>query len=120
MDSGREAFPDDIVALKAALVIEAARAVHAEAELAVARAKASDDAGKKPGAQIKTTLEALVRVREFSIVYTANSLRFTGVKNRAGLTCRYPCCVVVPTTTIGVISNAYDLLRATPSEGPGT
>jgi len=43
MDSGREAFPDDIVALKAALVIEAARAVHAEAELAVARAKASDD-----------------------------------------------------------------------------
>jgi transposase len=43
MDSGREAFPNDIVALKAALVIEAARAVHAEAELAVARAKASDD-----------------------------------------------------------------------------
>src|SRR3979490_416743 len=50
MDSGREAFPDNIEALKAALVaarsksiVEAARAVHAEAELAVARAKASDD-----------------------------------------------------------------------------
>src|SRR3979490_2955121 len=50
MDSGREAFPDDIEALKAALVaargkhiVEAARAVHAEADLAVARAKASDD-----------------------------------------------------------------------------
>src|SRR5712691_8854124 len=50
MDSGREAFPDDIEALKAALVtarsvgiVEAARAAHAEAELAVARAKASDD-----------------------------------------------------------------------------
>jgi len=50
MDSGPEAFPDDIEALKAALVIargrgiaEAARAAHAEAELAVARAKASDD-----------------------------------------------------------------------------
>src|SRR5476649_2940919 len=50
MDSGREAFPIDIEALKAALVaarrksiVEAARAVHAEAELAVARAKASDD-----------------------------------------------------------------------------
>ena len=50
MDSGREAFPNDIEALKAALVaarrksiVEAARAVHAEAELAVARAKASDD-----------------------------------------------------------------------------
>jgi transposase len=50
MDSGREAFPNDIEALKVALVaardariVEAARALHAEAELAVARAKASDD-----------------------------------------------------------------------------
>ena len=50
MDSGREAFPNDIAALKAALVaardrhiVEAARAAYAEAELAVARAKASDD-----------------------------------------------------------------------------
>jgi transposase len=50
MDSGREAFPNDIEELKAALVaardariVEAARAACAEAELAVARAKASDD-----------------------------------------------------------------------------
>src|SRR5665213_1131719 len=46
MDSSREAFPNDIAALKAALdrhIIEAARAAHAEAELAVAKAKASDD-----------------------------------------------------------------------------
>src|SRR5262245_13125364 len=50
MDSGLDAVPDDIEALKAALVAaheqhrcEAARAAHAEAELAVARAKASDD-----------------------------------------------------------------------------
>jgi len=50
MDSGREAFPNDIEELKAALVaardariVEAARAAYAEAELAVARAKASDD-----------------------------------------------------------------------------
>ena len=50
MDSGRKAFPNDIEALKAALaaarderIIEAARAAYAEAELAVARAKASDD-----------------------------------------------------------------------------
>ena len=43
MDSGGEAFPNHIAALKAALVAEAARAAHAEAELAVARAKASDD-----------------------------------------------------------------------------
>ena len=50
MDSGGEAFPNHIGALKAALaaardrhIIEAARATHAEAELAVARAKASDD-----------------------------------------------------------------------------
>src|ERR1022692_2364729 len=43
MDSGREAIPNDIETLKAALVAEAARAAHAEAELAVARAKAADD-----------------------------------------------------------------------------
>src|SRR5271157_1131982 len=50
MDSGREAFPNGIEALKAALIaarderiVEAARAAYAEAELAVARAKASDD-----------------------------------------------------------------------------
>src|SRR5664279_2771821 len=50
MDSGLEVLPDDIEALKAALVAargegiaEAARAAHAEAELAVARAQASDD-----------------------------------------------------------------------------
>ena len=34
---------DDIDTLKAALILEAARAAHAKAELAVARAKASDD-----------------------------------------------------------------------------
>src|SRR5579863_10058210 len=50
MDSGLDSLPNDIEALKTALVAargeriaEAARAVHAEAELAVARAKASDD-----------------------------------------------------------------------------
>src|SRR5260370_12409825 len=50
MDSGREAFPNDIEALKTALVaardkglVEAARATHAAGDLAVARAKASDD-----------------------------------------------------------------------------
>jgi hypothetical protein len=50
MDTRLGAIPDDIAALKAALVAErderiaeAARAVAAEAELAVARAKAADD-----------------------------------------------------------------------------
>jgi transposase len=43
MDSGPGALPDDIEALKAALVAESARAAHAEAELAVARARTSDD-----------------------------------------------------------------------------
>ena len=50
MDSGGEAFPNDIAGLKAELaaardrhIVEAARAAYAEAELAVARAKASDD-----------------------------------------------------------------------------
>src|SRR6202171_2259259 len=42
MDS-RGDFPDDINALKAALIAESARATRVEAELAVARAKASDD-----------------------------------------------------------------------------
>ena len=50
MDSRRGAVPNDIAALKAALaaerderIAEAARAAHAEAELAVAKAKAADD-----------------------------------------------------------------------------
>ena len=43
MDSSPGASPDDIEALKAALIAGMARAVHAEAELAVARAQASDD-----------------------------------------------------------------------------
>src|ERR1700730_4659254 len=50
MDSGFDSLPDDIEGLKAALIAErgeriteAARAAHAEAELAVARAKAADD-----------------------------------------------------------------------------
>jgi len=43
MDSRLGALPDDVETLKAALVAEAARAAHAEAELAVARAKAADD-----------------------------------------------------------------------------
>ena len=50
MDFGLDSLPDDIAALKAALVVErgeriaeATRAAHAEAELAVAKAKASDD-----------------------------------------------------------------------------
>ena len=43
MDFRLRAVPDDIESLKAALVAEAARAAHAEAELAVAKAKAADD-----------------------------------------------------------------------------
>src|SRR5450631_348673 len=68
MDSGREATPDDIEALKAALVAarderiaEAARAVNAEAELAVARAKASDDQALI--AHLKLQIEKLNRDR---------------------------------------------------------
>jgi len=43
MDAARDALPDDIDALKAALIIERAKALEAAAELAVARAKASED-----------------------------------------------------------------------------
>jgi transposase len=43
MTPARDALPDDIAALKAALIVERANAVEVAAELAVARAKASED-----------------------------------------------------------------------------
>src|SRR5664280_419338 len=43
MDAARDALPDDINALKAALIIERAKTLEVTAELAVARAKASED-----------------------------------------------------------------------------
>src|SRR6202521_3499664 len=43
MDAARDALPDDIDALKAALLVERANGLEVTAELAVARAKASED-----------------------------------------------------------------------------
>src|SRR6201988_5526268 len=43
MDVDREVIPDDIVALKEALAVERAKGLAIAAELAVARAKASED-----------------------------------------------------------------------------
>ena len=43
MDPASEALPDDVAALKAALIAERARSLKVVAELAVARAKASED-----------------------------------------------------------------------------
>jgi len=43
MDAALDALPDDIDALKAALLVERAKALEVTAELAVARAKASED-----------------------------------------------------------------------------
>jgi transposase len=43
MDPARDALPDDIAALKAALIVERAKSLETAAELAVARAKASED-----------------------------------------------------------------------------
>src|ERR1022692_3390957 len=43
MDVDRDALPDDIVALKDAMLVERARALEVTAELMVARAKASED-----------------------------------------------------------------------------
>ena len=43
MDPASESLPDDVAALKAALVAERARGLEAAAELAAARAKASED-----------------------------------------------------------------------------
>ena len=43
MDTARDALPDDITALKEALIIERAKGLEVAAELAVARAKTSED-----------------------------------------------------------------------------
>jgi hypothetical protein len=43
MDADSETIPDDVVALKEALAIERAKNLEVEAELAIARAKASED-----------------------------------------------------------------------------
>src|SRR5258708_27005503 len=43
MDAEREAIPDDMAALQEALATERAKALEVAAELAVARAKASED-----------------------------------------------------------------------------
>jgi transposase len=43
MDAARDALPDDITALKEALIIERAKGLEVAAELAVARAQASED-----------------------------------------------------------------------------
>ena len=43
MDPAREALPDDVAALKAALLAERAKSLEVAADLAVARAKASED-----------------------------------------------------------------------------
>jgi len=68
MDSARDGTANDIEALKAALLVaqdklaaEASRAVHAEAELAAARAKASDDEALI--AHLKLQIEKLNRDR---------------------------------------------------------
>src|SRR6202050_5298538 len=43
MDAANEALPDDIDALRAALIVARAKALEVAAELAVARARASED-----------------------------------------------------------------------------
>ena len=43
MDGARDSLPDDIDALRAALIIDRAKALEVAAELAIARAKASQD-----------------------------------------------------------------------------
>ena len=48
MDAARDALPDDINALKEALIIERVKALEVTAELAVARAKASEDVALVP------------------------------------------------------------------------
>src|SRR6266581_941281 len=85
MDSGREDFANNIEVLKAALVaergeriIEAARAARAEAELAVARAKASDDQALIAHQQLR--IEKLTRQ-----LYGARSERTSRILDQAEL-----------------------------------
>src|SRR6185295_7470345 len=59
MAAAREDLPEEIDALRAALLAERARAAQVEAELAVARAKASDDAAVI--AQQRLQIEKLTR-----------------------------------------------------------
>jgi transposase len=59
MDAGLDAIPDDIEALKAALIAERARAAEAVAAVAVAKAKASDDQAMI--AHLKLEIEKLKR-----------------------------------------------------------
>ena len=59
MDVDRNALPDDIVALKDALLVERARALEVTAELMVARAKASEDVALI--AQLKLRIAKLER-----------------------------------------------------------
>jgi len=68
-----DSLPDNIDELKAALVAEAARAAHAEAELAVARANASDDQALIAHQQLQ--IEKLRRTRPTG---STNSCRGTG------------------------------------------
>ena len=62
MDADREAIPNDIVALKEALAVERANALEITAELAIARAKASEDAALI--AQQKLRITKLERQRD--------------------------------------------------------
>jgi hypothetical protein len=50
-------LPDDIAALQAALIAERARAARVEAELAVAKARASDDQALLPLLHIGGTMD---------------------------------------------------------------
>jgi transposase len=61
MKTGVEALPDDVEALKAALVVERGRRIVAETEAAVAKAKASDDQALI--AHLKLQIEKLNRDR---------------------------------------------------------
>src|ERR1700732_1421706 len=61
MKAGVEALPDDVEALKAALVIERGRRIVAETDAAIAKARASDDQALI--AHLKLQIEKLNRDR---------------------------------------------------------
>src|SRR5438045_8598422 len=80
MDTARDALPDDIAALKEALATERAKALDIAAELAVARAKASEDSALI--AQQKLRIAKLERQ-----IYGQRSERSSRLIDQLALTC---------------------------------
>src|ERR1700740_1407383 len=100
MAATREDLPEDIEALWAALLIERARAARVEAELAVARAKASDD--EAVIARQRLQIEKLTRQ-----LYGQHSERTVGLIDKMELSSvlRFSLIVGFENSLVGIPAN---------------